>query len=123
MVPDFSTMRMASWLDKSVYITCDVVNPKSHELVAVAPRSILRKQVKRLNEHRYMAVGASELEYFMYKNSYEEAAKNGYRDLESTGYYLADYHMGQSSRDEKFNAVMRRHLKERGVPVESSKGE
>jgi glutamine synthetase len=123
LIPDLSTLRHASWLDKTAYVTCDVVNPKTKGLVPIAPRSILRKQIGRLQEAGYTAVGASELEYFMYKDSYEEAFKKGYRGLESYGYYLADYHMLQSTREEKLNAVMRRHLKASGVPVESSKGE
>jgi glutamine synthetase len=123
MIPDISTLRLASWLDKTAYVTCDVVDPKSNRLVPVAPRSILRRQVSALQKHGFMGVGASELEYFMYKDSYEDAYKKGYRGLEHMGYYLADYHQLQSTREEKLNAVMRRHLKASGVPIESSKGE
>ena len=50
LVPDMSTLRRASWLEKSALVLCDVKDEKSHELVSVAPRSILRRQRRRLRE-------------------------------------------------------------------------
>lgn len=123
MKPDMSTLRIASWLDKTAHVICDVVDPKTHKPVAVAPRSILLNQVDKARQLGYQGVGASELEYFMYKDSYEEAHNKGYKGLDHFGYYLGDYHMLQSTREEALNAVMRQHLKKSGVPIENSKGE
>lgn len=120
-------MRIASWLDRTVHVTCDVVDPKKKELVGLAPRSVLRRQLAQLKREpltaNFTPLGASELEYFLYNDSFETAHKKGYQGLESVGYYPADYHMLQSGREEKLNAAMRRHLKDSGIPVESSKGE
>ena len=69
------------------------------------------------------AMAATELEYYLFRTSYREAAQQGYRDLEPAGWYLEDYHILQGTRTEDFHAAVRRHLKHSGVPVESSKGE
>ena len=123
IVPEMSTLRVASWLDKTAHVICDVVNCKTGKPVSVAPRSVLLDQVNKARALGYQGVGASELEYFMYKDSYEEAHKKGYKGLEHFGYYLGDYHMLQSTREEKLNAVMRHELKKSGIPIENSKGE
>lgn len=83
----------------------------------------MRRQCARLKKHGFSGIGASELEYFLYHDSYEQAHQKGYRRLEAYGGSLGDYQMLQATRTEKFNGAMRRHLKSSGVPVESSKGE
>ena len=123
LVPDMSTLRRASWLEKSAFVLCDVKDEKSHELVAVAPRSILRRQVDAAKEAGYSAFAATELEHYLFRTSYREAAQRGYRDLEPAGWYLEDYHILQGTRTESFHSAARRHLKNSGVPVETSKGE
>jgi glutamine synthetase len=65
MVPDWSSLRHVSWLEKTVMILCDIHDNKSHELVSVAPRSILRKQIAAANDMGYPTIySASELEYY-----------------------------------------------------------
>jgi glutamine synthetase len=71
----------------------------------------------------YTAFAATELEHYLFRTSYREAAMQGYRDIEPAGWYLEDYHMLQGARTESFHAAARRHLKRSGVPVENSKGE
>jgi glutamine synthetase len=68
-------------------------------------------------------MAASELEYYIFENSYKEAASQDYRNLEPMGWYIEDYHAFQGAREEVFTAAARRHLKQSGVPVENSKGE
>jgi glutamine synthetase len=123
LVPDLATLRPATWLEKSALVICDVKDEKSHELVSVAPRSILRKQIRKGKALGYTAFAATELEHYLFRTSYREAALKGYRDLEAAGWYLEDYHMLQGARTESFHAAARRHLKRSGVPVENSKGE
>src|ERR1051326_6709922 len=50
-VPDFETLRVESWLPKTAIVLCDVRNIEAHDLVSLAPRSILRRDRKstRLN--------------------------------------------------------------------------
>jgi len=123
LVPDMSTLRRASWLEKSALVLCDVKDEKSHRLVSVAPRSILRRQIDAAKKMGYAAFAATELEHYLFRTSYRDAAQNGYRDLEPAGWYLEDYHILQGTRTESFHALARRHLKQSGVPVETSKGE
>ena len=122
-VPDAATLREASWLEKSALVLCDVKDEKTLELVSVAPRSVLRKQIDWGRRLGYSAFAATELEHYLFRTSYREAAMQGYRDIEPAGWYLEDYHMLQGARTESFHAAARRHLKRSGVPVENSKGE
>lgn len=123
LVPDMNTLRVASWLDKTALVLCDVKSEKMHEYVSVAPRSILRNQLAVARDLGFESFAASELEYYLFTNSYRDAQQQGFANLEPAGWYLEDYHILQGTRTEGFNAAARRHLKNSGVPVESSKGE
>ena len=122
-VPDFDTMRVASWLPKTAIVLCDVRDIDSHDLVALAPRSILRQQIERAAKQGTMAFGASELELYVFNDSYESAAQKGYINLEPIGRVIEDYHILQSTKEEFLIGAIRSHLERSGIPVESSKGE
>lgn len=123
LVPDLSTLRLVTWLEKTAFVHCDVADDTAHGLVSVAPRSILKRQIERASAMGFEAFAASELEYFLYRNSYRQAAQQDYRNLEPAGWYLEDYNLLQGSREEFYTAAVRRHLKQSGIPVENSKGE
>src|SRR5690349_14843259 len=72
-VPDLHTLRVASWLDKSAMVMCDIYNEKTHQQVSVAPRSLLNQQVDAAAKMGYLALASSELEYFIFKETYESA--------------------------------------------------
>ncbi|MEM7201110.1 MAG: glutamine synthetase family protein [Planctomycetota bacterium] len=123
LVPDLATLRRASWLDRTALVVCDVVDERSHEPVALAPRSLLRRQLEAATAAGFVAMAGSELEYYVFEESYRDAAAKGHAGLRSVGWYLEDYHMLQGAREERLNAEVRRHLRRSGVPVETSKGE
>ncbi|HUQ73541.1 MAG TPA: glutamine synthetase family protein [Burkholderiales bacterium] len=123
LVPDMSTLRRASWLEKSAFVICDVKDEKTHDLVSVAPRSVLRRQVDAAKKTGFQTFAATELEHYLFRTTYRDAAQKGYRDMDPAGWYLEDYHILQGTRTESFHAAARRHLKQSGVPVETSKGE
>ena len=123
MVPDLGTLRLASWLEKTAFVLCDVKSDKTHDYVEVAPRSILRRQIEAAKKLGYAGYAGTELEHYLFQTSYRQAAQQDYRNLEPAGWYLEDYHMLQGMRTEGFHAAARRHLKHSGVPVENSKGE
>lgn len=123
MVPDLATLRVADWLGSSAIVLCDLVDDTTHDLVPVAPRSILRRQIERLATLGLTAKAASELEYYLYEESYREAADNGFSNLTPVGWYSEDYHLMQGAREEFYNGAVRRHLAASGIPVENSKGE
>jgi len=123
MVPDYSTARMCAWTDRTAIVLCDVVDDSAHELVSVAPRSVLRRQLDVAAESGFTAKAASELEFFLYRNTYREAHEKGYVDLTAAGWYVEDYHLLQGARVEDYVGAARRVLRDSGIPVENSKGE
>jgi glutamine synthetase len=122
-IPDFETLRVASWLPKTALVLCDVYQEERHELVPVAPRSILRRQLARAEERGFTVMAASELELYVFKDSYERVAEKGFINLETIGRYIEDYHILQGTKEEPLIGAIRSHLERSGVPVESSKGE
>lgn len=123
LVPDPGTLRIASWLKKTAVVICDVYDNSTHDLIPIAPRSVLKTQLNSLPSSSHRVMAASELEYYLFNQSYEVAHQNGYRDLKAAGWYIEDYHILQGTRNEKFTAKVRKHLNRSGIPVENSKGE
>lgn len=123
MVPDLSTMRRCGWTDRTVMVLCDVVDDATHTNVAVAPRSILRRQIDIATESGFTVKAASELEFFLYRDTYREAHDKGYADLDAAGWYVEDYHLLQGARVEDYVGAARRALRDSGIAVENSKGE
>ncbi|MPZ74325.1 MAG: glutamine synthetase [Nitriliruptorales bacterium] len=123
LVPDLGTLRVASWLDRTALVLCDVEDQRAHGPVTVAPRSILARQIRRATDLGFTAKAGSELEYFLYSDSYAQANAKGYADLKPHGWYIEDYHLLQGTREEHINGALRRHLRDSGIPVETSKGE
>jgi glutamine synthetase len=123
LVPDLNTLKILSWQEKTAFVHCDLQDEKTHSPITVAPRSILQKQLQNAMEQGFEVLGASELEYYAYRETYKKAAKKGYADLEPMGWYLEDYNLLQGTRQEFFTREVRHHLKATGFAVESSKGE
>jgi glutamine synthetase len=121
LVPDLDTLRRAAWTDGAAIVLCDV--DRGHDPAAVAPRSILRRQVERLAERGLTAMAASELEFFVYDDSYRSANAKGYDGLEATGWYIEDYHLLSTGRIEPYVRAARTALSGSGIAVENSKGE
>lgn len=117
LIPDLSTLRKVSWLNRTAFVHCDV------DHVGLAPRAILRRQIERSASLGYQPFAASELEYYVFRNSYRDAARQGYQNMEPLGWYLEDYNILQGTREEFYTAEVRRHLKASGIEVENSKGE
>jgi glutamine synthetase len=122
IAPDISTLRRIPWLDRTALVICDVVDHHGAP-VYVSPRQILIRQYERAAEIGYTPLFASELEFFLYKESYSEAWEKGYRDLTPTIPYILDYHILATTMDEAYLAPIRRGMQGAGIPVEFSKGE
>mmetsp|Transcript_506 Transcript_506/g.677 ORF Transcript_506/g.677 Transcript_506/m.677 type:complete len:502 (+) Transcript_506:115-1620(+) len=128
LVPDTNSLRRAAWLDRTLLILCDVYDSTTHDLIPIAPRSLLRNMLSQVEEvigGGCKVKSASELEYYLYNTSFREANEKGYRysELEPAGWYSEDYHILQASRTEPFHQKVRNMLKASGLPVENSKGE
>ena len=123
MKPDLSTMRSVPWLEKTALVLCDVFDEETGEPVEVAPRQILKRQVERARAAGYTVKCGSELEFYLFKDSFEEAAGKRYQDMRPQSDYIMDYHILQTSKDEFMIRQFRNHMDNAGVPVEFSKGE
>ena len=114
MVPDLTTLRRTPWLPGTALVLCDVLDHHSHEDVPHSPRAILKKQLKRLEAMKMKAYMASELEFFLFDESYESIHEKGYRGLKTAGYYIEDYHILQTSKEEVYMRALRNGLQQRG---------
>ncbi|MFB2550728.1 glutamine synthetase family protein [Ensifer soli] len=123
MKPDLSTLRRIPWLEGTALVLCDVLDHKTHADVPHSPRAILKKQVKRLEAMGMKAFMASELEFFLFDQTYDAARLSGYRDLKLASGYNEDYHIFQTSKEEDVMRAIRNGLQGAGIPVENSKGE
>ena len=123
MKPILSTLRPVPWLEGTVMILCDVLDHHSHSPVSHSPRAVLQAQIERLKEMGLTAMMATELEFFLFKKSYEDIQVDGFRDLEPISGYNEDYHIFQTTKEEHIMRPIRNHLYTAGIPVENSKGE
>ena len=122
-VPDASTLRRAAWLPKTALVLCDLVKEPGDRPVEVAPRRILARQLERARALGFLPQGGSEIEVYLFRESYDAARKKSWHDLETFGSYVEDYHILQGTKEEPLVGAIVRGLKGSGVPVESSKGE
>jgi glutamine synthetase len=123
LIPDMSTLRLVPWIEKTAMVICDVADEETGEPVEVAPRQILKRQVERARQAGYTVKGGSELEFYLFKDTYEEAAQRRYQELRPSSTYIMDYHMLQTTKDEWLIRQIRNDMLGAGIPIEFSKGE
>ncbi len=122
MKPDLSTLRRIPWLEGTALVLCDVLDHHHHELPH-SPRQVLKRQIARLAERRMRAFVASELEFYLFDETFESAQAKRYHGLKTAGSYIEDYHVLQTTKEEAVMRAIRRGLQGAGIPVENSKGE
>ena len=122
MKPDMDTLRPVPWHEGTVLVMADLAWEDDSDVVA-SPRQILRRQLARLAERGWNATAATELEFIVFRDSYEEAWNKGYRDLEPANQYNVDYSMLGTARVEPLIRRIRNSMAGAGMPVENSKGE
>lgn len=121
-VPDLSTLRRIPWHAGSALVMCDLANMDATP-VAVSPRQILRQQLARLAERGLQAFSCSELEFILFRDTYEDAWRKGYKDLTPTNNYNVDYALLDTARLEPLMARLRNDMQAAGISVLDSKGE
>jgi len=122
MKPDLETLRPVPWHPGTVMLMADLQWEDGREVVA-SPRQILRRQLGRLQERGFTANAGTELEFMVYLDTYEEAWKKGFRDLEPANLYNIDYSLLGSARVEPLIRRIRNEMAAAGLTVENSKGE
>lgn len=122
-VPDLSTLRLIPWQHKTALVICDAWEENSDTLVEVAPRTILRRQIERARALDLSIKCATELEFYLFRGSLDEAWSTRYRDLLPTSRYRSDYHVFQGTLLEDFTREVREGLSGAGLDIEFSKPE
>jgi glutamine synthetase len=122
MVPDLSTLRPIPWHEGTVLVMADL-QWHGDEPVVASPRQILRRQLDRLAERGFKAMAGTELEFMLFKDTYEDAWKRAYRDLNPANLYNVDYSLMGTAKVEPLIRRIRNEMAGAGMRVENSKGE
>lgn len=121
-VIDMSTLRRIPWLEKTALVLCDLQDDRGQP-IEEAPRQILRRQVERAAAQGYRVCLASELEFMLFRESYDVARRKHYLGLDPISAYSEDYHIFQTSKEEFIHRDIRNGMAGAGIAVECSKGE
>jgi glutamine synthetase len=122
MKPDMDTLMPVPWHEGTALVIADLAWSDGSPVVA-SPRQILRRQIERLAERGLEAYAGTELEFMIFRNTYEEAWNKAYRDLEPANYYNVDYSMIGTARVEPLVRRIRNSMAGAGMKVENAKGE
>ncbi len=120
--PDLATLRRIPWLEGTALVLGDTLDHHGHE-VPHSPRAILKRQIARAAAHGFDAMMATELEFYIFENSYEQLRDTGFTGLRPVSAYNEDYHIFQTTKEEDVMRAIRNGLYGAGIPVENSKGE
>ena len=120
--PDMDTLRLVPWLPGTALVLGDTLDHHGHP-VPHSPRAILKRQVARARALGFEPMMATELEFFLFENSYAELRDSNFRDLKPVSAYNEDYHIFQTTKEEDVMRAIRNGLYGAGIPVENSKGE
>ncbi len=123
MKPDMDTLRMVPWLAGTAMVLCDVDDHATDAAVPHSPRAVLKAQVARLEQMGLKPMMATELEFFVFRQSFDELAEQNYAAMQPISAYNEDYHVFQTSKEEPVMRAIRNGLYGAGVPVECTKGE
>ncbi len=122
MRPDMATLRRIPWLEGTAMVLCDVAWHDASP-VRPSPRQVLKAQVERARKLGFEPMVGSELEFYLFKETFAEAHAKGYEDLTPSVPYILDYHILATTYDEPFIRAVRKGMRAAGIQVESSKGE
>ncbi|MDH6121181.1 glutamine synthetase [Kitasatospora sp. GAS204A] len=122
MVPDLDTLRLVPWHPGTAMVQCDLARHDGTP-VTVSPRQILQRQLDRLAGYGWQAYVGTELEFIVFRDSYEQAWDKDYRQLTPVNQYNVDYSILGTARIEPLLRRLRREMTGAGLTVESAKGE
>ncbi|HVB43445.1 MAG TPA: glutamine synthetase family protein [Streptosporangiaceae bacterium] len=122
LAPDLTTLRRVPWLPATVLLLADLTWSDGTPVVA-SPRQILQAQAARLAERGWVALAGTELEFIVYRDSYEQAAGKAYTNLVPANQYNVDYSILGTSRIDPLLRRITNGMSGAGLYVESAKGE
>ena len=121
--PDLSTLRMVPWMPGTAMVMCDVLDHHSYEPVPHSPRAVLKRQSARAKALGFDVMMATELEFFVFEQTFNQLFDTRYADMQTLGRYNVDYGIFGTSKEEDLMRTIRNGLYGAGIPVENSKGE
>jgi glutamine synthetase len=116
LAPDLATLRPYPGVEGTAICLADVLDEHGEPL-AMAPRTILRRQVERAAAMGFGVQTASELEFYLFRGSVREARLRGFRDLEPTTLVRSDYSIVGQAAQEPFIRRVRREMEAAGIPI------
>jgi glutamine synthetase len=119
---DLDTIRLLPHLPGTAMVQCDLLW-LDRAPVEQSPRRILKRQLDRVTAMGYQALAGTELEFIIFDNSYEDASRAHYRNLQPANQYNVDYSVLGTSRVEPLLRSIRNAMYGAGMDVESAKGE
>jgi len=122
MRPDLDTLALVPWQEATAMCIADIVWHDGSD-VAASPRQVLRRQLARLQERGWGAAAGTELEFMLFRDTYEEAFHKGYQALEPANLFNSDYSLLATARVEPLIRRIRNSMTGAGLVVEDSKGE
>jgi glutamine synthetase len=120
--PDLGTLCETPWNPGTALCLSDVQWHDGRP-VAPSPRQVLRAQLDRLAERGMEAFAATELEFLVFDDTYEDAWDRGYRGLTPANRYNVDYSLVGTARVEPLLRRIRNDMAAAGLVVENAKGE
>jgi glutamine synthetase len=122
MRPDLTTLCRVPWHEATALCLADLAWSDGSPVVA-SPRHILRRQIQRLVQRGMAVYAGTELEFMVFRSSYEDAWRSAYRNIEPANHYNVDYSMIGTARVEPLIRRIRNEMTGAGMRVENSKGE
>ena len=123
VIPDLKTIKIATWLEKTAIVICDCLDHHGKKPLIHSTRQILKDVIAKANKMGFDPMIGSELEFFLFNQTYEEIHNNNYTNFKEASWYIEDYMIFQTTKEEDVMRELRNSLLKSGIYVECSKGE
>ena len=123
VIPDLKTIKIANWLNKTALVLCDCLDHSGKKPLIHSTRQILKDVLAKADKMGFKSMVGSELEFFLFNQTYEEIHNNNYTKLKESSWYIEDYMIFQTTKEEDVMQELRNSLLDSGIYVECSKGE
>jgi len=117
------TIKIATWLEKTAIVICDCLDHHGKKPLIHSTRQILKDVIAKANKMGFDPMIGSELEFFLFNQTYEEIHNNNYTNFKEASWYIEDYMIFQTTKEEDVMRELRNSLLKSGIYVECSKGE
>ena len=122
LVPDLATLRRLPWSPGVALVLSDVLSA-DRAVIEQAPRQVLRRQVERLSAHGLNASVATELEFYLFGETYARANEMHHRELTPAVHQQGDHDVLVEARYAHFLSPLRERMEALGYPVISTLAE